>query len=145
MSKQLRYVFVFLLFACFILIRFFEREWFYDVFMDFYKGNYYQKPVPDFSYYSTLGTIALRFLTNTLISLLILYLFFLKKSVIKFAVFFYAIVFVLLMSALAYLTNNFQPDYYFATFYVRRFLIQPLFIILLLPAFYYQHIIKPKG
>lgn len=145
MNKKLRYLIIFLLFVCFIVLRFFESEVFYDVFMDFYKGNYYQKPVPDFSYFSTLATIAFRFLVNTLISLLILYLFFLKKSVLKFALLFYGLAFVILITALAYLTKNFQPDYYFATFYVRRFLIQPLFIILLLPAFYYQHMIKPKG
>lgn len=145
MNKKLRYLLIFLLFVAFIVIRFFEHDWFYEVFMDFYKGNYYQKPVPDFSYYSTLGTISLRFLTHTLISLLILYLFFLKKSVLKFALFFYALAFVLLISALAFFIHDFQSDYYFATFYVRRFLIQPLFIILLLPAFYYQYIIRSRG
>ncbi len=142
MNKLLRYGSVFLLFVAFIFIRFFERDLFYDVFMDFYKGNYYQKPIPDIPFYSTLFTLALRYLTNTLISLLVLYLFFLKKSVIKFALFLYGFVFLILMAAFAFLINDFQPDYYFATFYVRRFLIQPLLIILLLPAFYYQHKIK---
>ena len=82
------------------------------------------------------GFTTLRFVLNTLISLAILFVVFKDKSIIKFSVLIYAIAFLMVLY-LYFVVNPNQEDYYLF-FNVRRFLIQPIFLILLLPAFYYH-------
>jgi len=85
-----------------------------------------------------MGSISFRFWLNTVISLVILYVAFKEIAVVKFSLLFYALVYIVLLAAYFYLLSNYEADQYLSLFYVRRFLIQPLFVILLLPAFYYQ-------
>lgn len=131
--------FFFVLLVC---IRFFETELFYDPLIRFYKGNYLTQQPPVFEEWKLIWNTVFRYGLNTFISLLILWVAFRNKKTIKFAGWFYGIVFFILIVIFAYLVFNMNPKNYFTLFYVRRFLIQPLFILLLLPAFYYQESLK---
>jgi exosortase F-associated protein len=82
---------------------------------------------------------AFRFLLNTIISLTILYVVFQEKGIVKFSVFVYALAFLILFPWMVWLIANASPESnYNILFYVRRFLIQPIILLLLLPAFYYH-------
>ena len=85
-----------------------------------------------------LGFTTLRYVLNTLISLAVLFLVFRDKSIIKFSVLIYAIAFVVLIIFYSYFVVNPNKEDYYLFFNIRRFLIQPIFLILLLPAFYYH-------
>lgn len=129
---------LFVLFALLVLIRFFENELFYDPYLTFFENDYLYIDSPRREVLKVILYTTLRFLLNTLISLSILYVFFKDKSIIKFSIFVYAIAYgVLILLYLYFVVNPRQEDYYIF-FNIRRFLIQPIILILLLPAFYYH-------
>jgi exosortase F-associated protein len=116
----------------------FQNELFTDPFIQFFKGNYTLKEPPYFNEISLYMNTTFRYFLNAIISLLAIWIAFPKKSVLRFSVVFYLFAFVVLMVAKIILIQILKPELYDAFFYVRRFLIQPLFVIILLPAFYYQ-------
>ena len=80
----------------------------------------------------------LRYVLNTVISLAILFVIFKDKSTIKFSAFIYLIAFIILIAMYLYFVVNPKQEAYYIFFNIRRFLIQPIVLILLLPAFYYH-------
>ena len=144
MNKSLKIGLIIVCFILLALVRMFQSELFNDPFIDFYKENYLQKQPPEIQQFSLYLNTAFRYFLNTIISLLAIYIAFPKKSVIKFSVFFYTVAFVLLMLMKIVVVNQLQPELYSLLFYIRRFLIQPIFVIVLLPAFYYQHKIQKQ-
>ena len=86
------------------------------------------------------ASTTLRYVINTVISLGVLYLFFKDKSVVKFSVIVYAISYVILIALFLYFMLNPKQEDYYVFFNIRRFLIQPLILLLLLPAYYYQRL-----
>lgn len=138
MSKLTKYTLLFVLFGLLILIRWFENELFYDPYLAFFKNDYLYADSPSVEIFKVTAFTILRYALNTLISLAILFAIFRDKSVIKFSGFIYAIAFILLITAYLYFVLNPKQDTYYMFFNVRRFLIQPIILILLLPAFYYH-------
>ncbi|CAM4371782.1 exosortase F system-associated membrane protein [Flavobacterium terrigena] len=121
-----------------ILVRAFESKLFYDPFLEFFHGEIQNKPLPEFDGFKLFIGLFFRYLINSVITVSIIYLLFKEISIVKLTSFLLLGFFVVLMAAL-FLSLNFSthPDYLFI-FYIRRFLIQPLFLILFVPAFYYQ-------
>lgn len=141
MNKLLKLTGLIFLFGLLILVRLFEAELFYDPLLVFFKQDYLYNKVPDFEFAKLMLHTAYRFWVNTLISLLILYVAFKDKGIVKFSSVLYLIAFVILFSWMAWLVANATPESnYNILFYVRRFLIQPLLVLLLLPAFYYHRL-----
>ncbi|WP_324720925.1 exosortase F system-associated membrane protein [Salinimicrobium sp. HB62] len=121
------------------LVRMYEYRFFYDPFMYFFEKQYMDGESIAFPAYM-FWNVFWRFLVNTLISLLILYVAFQNRSIIKFSVLIYAGFFIVLFPLFVYLMHHVQPEDYLAAFYVRRFLAHPVLVLLLLPAFYYYRI-----
>ncbi len=144
MNKALKISLILLSFLVLAAIRMFQSDLFNDPFIEFYKNDYIQKLPPEVDQLSLYLNTAYRYFLNTIVSLFAIIVAFPKKSVIKFSVFFYILAFVILCLIKVVLINNLEPKLYDVLFYVRRFLIQPIFVILLLPAFYYQHNIEKK-
>ena len=122
----------------FVLIRFFEKSIFYDPFILYFKNDYNNLPLPDFNGFPLTVGLFFRYTLNTLLSLGLLYLIFKEKEMIRFIGLLYLLFFVLLISAffgLIYIYGSQNP---MAIFYVRRFLIQPLFVLLFIPALWFQ-------
>lgn len=121
-----------------VLIRIYENTLFYDPFMHFFQGCLEEEPehFPGHWY----ANVALRFFANTIISLGILFVVFQRKEVVKFAGLLYLILFIVLFPLFIFLMERVEAGEYMAVFYVRRFLVQPIMILLLLPAFYYQRL-----
>lgn len=143
MKRAITIIIVLLLFCVLAAIRAFENVLFYDPLLDFFKHDYTSEAaLPDLDFLKILLFTSLRFLMNTGISLLILWFCFRESATIKFAALLYVIAFVILIALFSYLVCNYHDGNYMALFYVRRFLIQPLLLIILLPAFYYQKKIK---
>ena len=138
MHKVTKYILLSILGLTLILIRFFEDVLFYDPYLEFFQNDYLYMDSPRREVAKVLSFTTLRFVLNTLISLTILFVVFKDKIIIKFSVFIYAIAFVVLMVFYLYFVINPNQEDYYLFFNVRRFLIQPIFLILLLPAFYYH-------
>lgn len=60
-----------------------------------------------------------------------------EKGIITFASLFYGVVFIVLIVIFGILLKTQGIGEYLPIFYVRRFLIQPILLFMLLPAFYY--------
>jgi exosortase F-associated protein len=122
-----------------VLIRFFEDTLFYDPLLEFFKMDYKTLPLPKMDIYPLLTSVVFRFLMNTILSLVILWFVFRDKEIIKFSVILYSFLFILLFTAFIFIVFTSEgTSSHMVLFYVRRFLIQPLFLLLLLPAFYFQ-------
>lgn len=143
-SKISKSLVIALLFFAIGLIRVFENELFYDPFIKFYKEIHLMKSSPDFDFPKILLHSFFRYFLNTILSIGILYIAFRKKEIIRFSIVFYSIAFIVLISLYTVVIINLNEQLYQVLFYIRRFLIQPIFILLLLPAFYYQRTIKNK-
>jgi exosortase F-associated protein len=119
------------------LIRNFEDVLFYDPFLNFFKGILSLKPVPELIEWKLYLNLFFRYFANAILSLVIIYAFFDSKDFLKLAsflyVFFFVILILLFIVALHYFSNRFM-----FLFYVRRFLIQPIFLLLFVPGFYFQ-------
>ena len=139
MHKLVRYTLVFVLFILLVAVRYFEGYLFYDPLLHYFELSYLDgKDLPALDNVHLFSSISFRYWLNTLLSLGILYLVFLEKAIVKFSLLFYACAFILLIVLYVLTISTFDTDHYLRLFYVRRLLIQPIFIILLLPAFYYQ-------
>jgi len=121
-----------------MMIRAFAPKIFYDPFIQYFKNDYLHKAMPVFVMSKLFSNILLRYLLNFVFSLIILYVAFQKRSVIQFSIKFYAITFVIFMLAFYLLLQTGFHKGYLLAFYIRRFLIHPLFVLVLLPAFYFQ-------
>jgi len=141
MIKGVNYIWLFVLVFLLILIRFYEDILFYDPYLTFFQNDYLYIDSPRREIAKLIGFTTLRFVLNTVISLAILYMVFKDKSIIKFSSIIYAIVFIVFILIYLYFVVNPRQEDYYLFFNVRRFLIQPIILILLLPAFCY-HMIK---
>jgi exosortase F-associated protein len=138
MNKVIKIGLVLFLTMLLILIRFFESNLFYDPLYLYFKSDYSNLPIPEIETLRFAGNITLRYIINSTISLVILWVLFKSRSIVKLSSILYFVFFVLLLSIFCFLLFYSEPKNLFALFYVRRFLIQPIFLLLLVPAFYFQ-------
>ncbi len=120
-----------------VAVRAFEQKMFYDPFLNFFKTEFQGKSLPNYEGFKLFLNLFLRYFLNTIFSILLIYQIFKQKKLIVFVSWLYLFLFVVLaiiyFGLLYYKTSD-----YLVLFYVRRFLIQPLFLVLFIPAFYYQ-------
>jgi len=140
LQKRYRIILIIFLFLLLILVRAFELQLFYDPFILYFKSDYLQKPIPFFSGRYLLWDLIFRYTLNMLISLAIIYLAFQNKNFLKFSLKFYFLAFMILSFAFFIILKGELKSGYLFAFYVRRFLIHPIFVLLLLPAFYYKQL-----
>ena len=137
MSKGLRYTIIALLLLLLVLIRVFENELFYDPYLMFFKSDYLKMDSPSLNIFKLSFFTTLRYILNSILSLGIIYLFFKDRSIVKFSLCLYVIAYVVLMLFFLYFVVHPKQEDAYLFFNFRRFLIQPIFLILLIPAFYY--------
>lgn len=140
MNKVITYLLVGILLLSLVLIRAFENVLFYDPYLTFFENDYLYMDSPRREIAKLVMSTTLRFVLNSAISLGILYLFFKDKSIVKFSVLIFAVSYVLLLIPFLYFVINPRQEDYYLFFNIRRFLIQPILLILLLPAFYYHRL-----
>ena len=142
MNKVTKILFLLLLTSCLIAVRAFASAIFYDPLIAFFKSGHISEGFPEMNMTKLLFNISLRFWLNTVISLTILWVLFQKSEILKISLVLYGIAFVVLLGVFILLLTVSENQSYMPLFYVRRFLIHPLFVLLLIPAFYFQQIKK---
>lgn len=120
-----------------ILMRAFEETLFYDPFLSYFKDEYAHLSLPQINIVKLFFSLGIRFYLNSIISILLLYVLFKDKQIVKFSLLLYMILGSVLMISFIF-TLTFFPHEKMTLFYIRRFLIQPIFILLFIPAFFYQ-------
>ena len=140
LQKGHRILIILLLFVLLVLVRGFANELFYDPFIVYFVDDYLHKPIPVFSGSKLLVDLFYRYTLNSFISLIIIYVAFQNRSFVIFSIKFYIIAFIILVITYFIILKGELTNGYLFAFYIRRFIIHPLFVLLLLPAFYYKQL-----
>lgn len=138
MRKPIKIVSTLFLFSLLVAIRFYESVLFYDPLLLFFKTSHSTEALPKLELVKLVLHTTFRFLLNTGISLLILWVLFRDKGIIRVSAILYLLLFSILMILFVILLDTSAAGEHMILFYVRRFLIQPLFLLILIPAFYFQ-------
>lgn len=137
MKKRYKIIMISMLVILLAMVRYFENQLFYDPLLEFYEADYLNQSFPYFETGKLFFNVLLRYLINTVISLGILYVTFFDKNILEFSVYLFSIFFVICFTAFVFLIFEIESQNFLALFYVRRFLIHPIFVLILMPAFYY--------
>lgn len=138
MNKYVKIVLAALLFLSLIAVRALSTKLFYDPLKHYFLNDYLYTTMPSLDASCLVLHMFFRYCLNTVISLGIIWVLFKRKDYLKFCLYFYTTAFVILILLFVYLLQDNFESGYLLPFYIRRFIIQPLFILILLPAFYYQ-------
>ncbi len=146
MNKWIRYFLVAVLIFFLILVRKFENELFYDPFLAYFKGDFYNAKFPDYDLTKVILNIIFRYFLNSIISLGIIWFLFWNAKYVKFSAIILLIFLIILLPVYIYFIENQFNLGENIGFYIRRFLIQPLLLLILIPAFFYhQQKLKTNG
>lgn len=142
-NNKVKIVQLFFLVGLLALVRAFEGQLFYDPFLHYFKEE-------NASVYPEVNSVLLylnlffRYFLNTIISLLLLYVIFRDKALVQFSAVLYVLFFIVLLITFYIYLNYFDESHKMILFYIRRFLIQPIFILLFIPGFYFQNKTQKK-
>ena len=137
-NHKVRILLALLLVLFLALIRAYEDALFYDPFLNYFKTDYHNLPLPEIENVPLFFGLLFRYFLNTVLSLAMIYVLFKDIDAIKFASILYLLFFVILVVVFFFVFSFFGEANKMALFYIRRFLIQPIFLLLFIPAFYFQ-------
>lgn len=142
LTHKFRFFIVLLFVLSFVLIRVYEDNLFYDPFLNYFKSDFNDLPLPIYNSFRLFLSLLFRYGLNMVLSLGLIFTLFKDLGMVKFASFLYVIFFALLVFSFYATIVIYDEHNNMMLFYVRRFLIQPIFILLFIPAFYYQKLSK---
>ncbi|WP_395047964.1 exosortase F system-associated protein [Flavobacterium sp.] len=137
LNNKLKIIQLIFLVGLLVLIRAFENDLFYDPFLNYFKEEN-TSIYPETEPFNLFSSLVLRYFINTIISLVILNVIFKDLNLIKFLSILYVLFFLVLIILFYFILNFFDESHRTTLFYIRRFIIQPIFILLFIPAFYFQ-------
>ncbi|MDT0553265.1 exosortase F system-associated membrane protein [Urechidicola vernalis] len=136
MKKVIRYSVIAILFLLLFFIRGFEDVLFYDPFLLYFENDYLLAEFPSVDMWKLFLSILFRFSLNSIVSVLILKFVFSETVQLKFLIWLYIVFFIVCVSVfLIQVQSEFDNGYLFP-FYVRRLLIHPMLLIVLLPVYF---------
>ncbi len=137
-NKYLKLFWILIIILLLVLIRAFEDILFYDPFLSYYKKQFNNINFPQINLFQLSFGLTLRFFLNSVLSISLLWVVFKDRGMINFVIFLYLGLFFVLLLSFFFVYHFYAEDGKMILFYIRRFLIQPIFILLFLPGFYYQ-------
>lgn len=140
MLNSLRIVLILMLFGLLVLVRVFEHELFYDPYLLFFQNDYLYMDFPRRETFKLVVYTTLRYVINSGLSMGIIYLFFKDRGILHFSFLMYVMAYALLLIPFLYFVINPRQEDYYLFFNIRRFLIQPILLLIFLPAFSYYRL-----
>lgn len=135
--KTLRWIIVALLVFGLILVRKFETELFYDPLLKFFHQDFLNIDFPEIDITKHFASIGFRYLINSILSLAIIWFIFMDKKVVQFSAVILAVFFFIFLVPYYYFIDIEFKRFHTAGFYIRRMLIQPVMLLILVPAIWY--------
>lgn len=126
------------LFLLLILIRMYEEVLFYDPLLSFFKSEYATRALPEFNMLKLLVHTTVRYFLNTCVSLGVIWVLFKKQEIVKLSAVLYLALYIVLLLVFYISLQSTEAGEHMLLFYIRRFLIQPLLLLILVPAFYFH-------
>ena len=119
-------------------VRMMEDRLFYDPFLDYFHLANKDATFPDFDWVPLIFNYIFRFLLNLTLSAVVVHFIFKNKQWTVQAMVLMLIVFAITFPLYLYaISTKFEIGYLFS-FYMRRFVIQPLILLFIIPMFYYR-------
>ena len=119
-------------------VRALEDHIFYDPFLNFFHEADRNMPFPDFEWGKLIVNYLCRFILNLFFSCVVIHFWFKnRKWTVQGAVLILIIFGITFPIYLYCIYTQFEIGYLFS-FYMRRFVIQPLILLLIIPMFYYR-------
>lgn len=119
-------------------VRALEDRIFYDPFLNYFHEANKNIPFPDFEWGELIVGHLFRFILNLFFSCVIIHFIFKNKEWTIQGAFLITIIFLITFPIYLYcIYDRFEVGYLFS-FYMRRFVIQPLILLLIIPLFYYR-------
>lgn len=138
MSRSVRIFSTVVLFGLLFLVRAYETDLFYDPLILYFQNDYLYTSIPEINSWHLVVDMLFRYTINSVITIGIIYMIFRKKRYVKFAGFLLMFSFMIMIVIFSLLLRtDFESGYLFP-FYIRRFIVHPIFLLILLPAFYYH-------
>lgn len=125
-----------------ISVRFLENKIFYDPFLEYFKGDYKVAKIPDFVWGKLILSHFFRFLLNLVFSAIAIHFMFRSKVWTLQAALLITIAFLVFFPIYLWCLYGKMEVGYLFTFSVRRFVIQPIVLLLIIPIFYYRKKLK---
>ena len=119
-------------------IRMVESTLFYDPFLQYFREANKQLEIPDFVWSPLILHHLFRFCLNLIFSAIILQGFFNNKKWTIQGIVLMILVFAITFCIYLYCLHSDLEIGYLFTFYMRRFVIQPIILLLIIPLFYYR-------
>src|SRR5690606_331688 len=101
----------------------------------YFRGKTGRLHYPEYDFAKLIGNVFFRYSLNTVLSLFIIGLVFREMRYVRFSAYVYLIFLLLLLPLYGYLVIHYFEMGDNIGFYIRRLLIQPMLLLLLLPAF----------
>lgn len=126
-------------------IRIAEDDIFYDPFLNYFHEASTKAKFPKFDWSQLILSHFFRFVLNLLFSAIVIQAVFRNSTWTKQGVILMTLVFAITFPIYLYcLSTEFSVGNLF-TFYIRRFVIQPLVLLLIIPLFYYRKHLETKS
>ena len=136
--KNLNWILVILGIFGLISVRILEDKIFYDPFLNYFHEANKNLPFPDFEWGKLIPGYIFRFILNLLFSCVVIHFWFRNKQWTIQGAVLITIIFAITFPIYLYcIYDRFEIGYLFS-FYMRRFVIQPLILLLIIPMFYYR-------
>lgn len=121
-----------------VSVRMLEDPIFYDPFLDYFHEVNKNLPFPEFEWEKLIISHIFRFALNLFFSCVIIHFLFKNKEWTIQGAILILIIFAITFPIYLYcISDQFEMGYLFS-FYMRRFVIQPLILLLIIPLFYYR-------
>lgn len=121
-----------------VSVRILEDRVFYDPFLNYFHEANKNMAFPDFVWGKLILGYLLRFTLNLLFSCVVIHFWFKNRQWTIQGAILITIIFAITFPIYLYcIYNKFEIGYLFS-FYMRRFVIQPLALLLIIPMFYYR-------
>jgi exosortase F-associated protein len=120
------------------LIRIVEASLFYDPYLDYFKSDFVNFPLPIVDKSKLFLSLFFRYLLNTIISITFIQIAFKDVNFSKFVAVLYWLLFTILIVTFFFVLAVYAQENKMLLFYIRRFLIHPLFLLLFIPGYLIQ-------
>jgi len=136
----------FVFIGCFglVLVYIFQMQIFYDPHQNFSVNDVHAK-VPELDVMHYILSKILRYSLNDGFALLIIWGLFANKKYMRFAVIIFLIGLLILLPLYLALSISFYPNSFTFLNHLHRIVLNPVLMMLLIPAFYYQQSLGGKG
>lgn len=126
-----------------ILVYVFQIELFYDP-LNHFQYNPQDPQVPEIDTWKLVLSKSVRYLLNDTLGLMVIWGLFGNKKYLQFAVFVFLFGFLILLPLYLILVTNFYVETRPFLNHLHRLVLNPVLMMLLIPAFYYQKSLRAK-